>query len=173
LEVCGSAWREAIEERGLAGDDGPVVIRPWTAPARQERRQQADDLPLLDLDVVVVRVVDGRLRLVPNGWAAQAKLALLAEEMGTRYDRKREVSLSLWRELVEKPPLLGLEEVTERLHCYGIEAVIDSQSERWLARQRRWYERQMTPLARWVAGQPQAKGGRRRSTDDVDLDEAA
>jgi len=173
LAGCRSGWREAIAQRRLAGDDGPAVIRPWAAPARQERRQETENLPLVDSDVVLARMVDGRLRLVPNGWAAQAKVALLDEEMGTRYDRKREVYISLWRELVEKPPLLGLEEVTERLHCYGIEAVIDSQSERWLARQRRWYERQMTPLARWVAGQPQAKGGRRRSTDDVDLDEAA
>jgi len=173
LAACRSAWREAIEERGLAGDDGPVVVRPWTPPARQERRQQADDLPLLDLDVVLARIVDGRLRLVPNGWAAQAKLALLAEEMGTRYDRKREASISLWQELVERPPLLGLEDVTERLRCYGAEVAVDGQSGRWLARQRRWYERQMAPLSRWVAGQPQVKGENQESNDDVGLDKAA
>jgi hypothetical protein len=173
LAGCRSAWLEAIEQRRLAGDDGPVVIRPWTAPARQERQQQAENLPLLDLDVVLARIVDGRLRVVPNGWAAQAKLALLGEEMGTRYDRKREVSISLWQELLARPPLLGLEDVAERLHCYGTEVAIDGQSERWLARQRRWYERQMAPLSRWVAGQPQAKGGKQGSTDDVDLDKAA
>jgi hypothetical protein len=173
LEVCRSAWREAIEQRRLAEDDGPVVIRPWTAPARQERRRQAIGLPLVDQDVVLARVTNGRLRLVPNGWAAQAKLALLAEEMGTRYDRKRETSISLWQELLERPPLLGLEDVVERLRCYGTEVATDGQSERWLARQRRWYERQMAPLSRWVAGQPQARGGEQGSTDDVDLDKAA
>ncbi|MGQ9573579.1 MAG: hypothetical protein ACUVV3_10445, partial [Dehalococcoidia bacterium] len=30
LEACRSAWREAIEQRRLAGDDGPVAVRPWT-----------------------------------------------------------------------------------------------------------------------------------------------
>jgi hypothetical protein len=172
LEACRSAWREAIERRRLAGDDGPVAVRPWTAPARQERRKQVDSLPLVDSDVVLARIANGRLRLVPNGWAAQAKLALLAEEMGTRYDRKREVSISLWQELVERPPLLGLEDVTERLRCYGIEAVIDGQSERWLARQRRWYERQMAPLSRWVVADP-SKGSKQGNTDDVDLGKAA
>ncbi|MGH9650928.1 MAG: hypothetical protein ACRD3I_10715, partial [Terriglobales bacterium] len=119
--------------------------------------------------VVLARVANGRMRLVPNGWAAQAKLALLDEEMGTRYDRKREVHISLWRELVERPPLLGLEEVTERLQCYGMEVAMDSQSERWMERQRRWYERQMAPLSRWVGVDPSkdSKG------EDVDLDEAA
>jgi len=173
LEVCRSAWREAIDQRRLAGDDGPVVVRPWTPPARQERRQRADGLPLVDSDVVLARIVDGQLRLVPNGWAAQAKLALLDDEMGTRYDRKREVYIRLWQELLERPPLLGLEDVAERLRCNGTEVAIDGQSESWLARQRRWYERQMAPLSRWVPGQPQAKGGKQGSTDDVDLDTAA
>ncbi|MDP2949780.1 MAG: hypothetical protein Q8P22_09625 [Chloroflexota bacterium] len=173
LAACRSAWQETVEQRRLTGDDGPVVVRPWTQPARQERRQQADGLPLVDQDVVLARIVDGRLRLVPNGWAAQAKLALLDEEMGTRYDRKREVYIKLWQELLERPPLLGLEDVAERLRCYGTEVAIDGQSERWLTRQRRWYERQMAPLSRWVAGQPQAKGGKQRSTDDVELDKAA
>jgi hypothetical protein len=172
LAGCRSPWREAIERRRLAGEDGPVVVHPWTAPARQERRQQTEDLPLVDSDVVLARVADGRLRLVPNGWAAQAKLALLAEEMGTRYDRKREVSISLWQELVERPPLLGLEDVAERLRCYGAEVALDGQSERWLARQRRWYERQMAPLSRWVAVDP-SKNSKQGNTDGVDLDRAA
>ena len=169
LLACRSAWREWVEQRHLAGDDGPVVIQPWTPPSRQERKQRADDLPLMEGDVVVARVANGRMRLVPNGWAAQAKLALLDEETGTRYDRKREVHISLWRELVERPPLLGLEEVTERLHCYGMEVAIDGQSERWLDRQRRWYERQVAPLSRWVAVDP----SRDSKGEDVDLDEAA
>jgi hypothetical protein len=172
LAACRSAWQETVEQRRLTGEDAPVVVRPWTPPARQERRKQVDNLPLLDLDVVLARIVDGQLRLVPNGWAAQAKLALLDEEMGTRYDRKREVYINLWRELVERPPLLGLEDVAERLRCYGIEAVIDGQSERWLARQRRWYERQMAPLSRWVAVDP-SKGSKQGKGQDVDLDEAA
>jgi hypothetical protein len=169
LAACRSAWREAIEQRRLAGDDGPVAVRPWTAPAR---REQAENLPLVDSDVVLAQVANGRLRLVPNGWAAQAKLALLAEEMGTRYDRKREVSISLWQELVERPPLLGLDDVAERLRYYGTEVAVDGQSERWLARQRRWYERQMAPLSRWVAVDP-SKESKQGSTDDVDLDRAA
>jgi hypothetical protein len=172
LTACRSAWRETVDQRRLTGEDGPVVVRPWTPPARQERRQRVDNLPLVDSDVVLARMANGRLWLVPNGWAAQAKLALLDEEMGTRYDRKREVHISLWLELVEKPPLLGLEEVVERLHCYGIEAVIDRQSERWLARQRRWYERQMAPLSRWVAVDP-SKDSKREKGEDVDLDQAA
>jgi hypothetical protein len=172
LEVCRSAWREAIEQRLLAGDDGPVAVHPWTPPARQERRQRADGLPLVDSDVVLARIVDGQLRLVPNGWAAQAKLALLDEEMGTRYDRKREVYIRLWQELLERPPLLGLEDVAERLRCYGTEVAIDGQSESWLARQRRWYERQMAPLSRWVAADP-SKGSKPGSTDGVDLEKAA
>jgi hypothetical protein len=141
LAACRSAWQEAIEQRRLAEDDGPLAVHPWTQPARHERRQQADGLPLVDQDVILARVANGRLRLVPNGWAAQAKLALLDEEMGTRYDRKREVYIRLWQELLERPPLLGLEDVAERLRCYGTEVAIDGQSERWLARQRRWYER--------------------------------
>jgi hypothetical protein len=169
LAVCQSAWRERIEQRRLAGDAGPVIVQPWTPPSREERRQRADSLPLVDSDVVLVRVSDGRMRLVSNGWAAQAKLALLDEEMGARYDRKREVHISLWRELVERPPLLGLEEVTERLHCYGMEAAIDGQSQRWLDRQRRWFDRQMAPLSRWVAVDPSSDS----KGEDVDLDEAA
>jgi hypothetical protein len=62
--------------------------------------------------------------------------------------------------------------VTERLRCCGAEVAVDGQSERWLARQRRWYERQMAPLSRWVASDP-SKGSKQGSTDDVDLDKAA
>ncbi len=169
LLACQLAWRARVEQRRLAGNDRPVVVQPWTPPSREERRQRAEDLPLVERDVVLACVANGRMLLVPNGWAAQAKLALLDEEMCSRYDRKREVHISLWRELVERPPLLGLEEVTERLHCYGMEVAIDGQTERWLDRQRRWYERQMAPLSRWVAIDPSkdSKG------EDVDLDEAA
>ncbi|MCJ7511261.1 MAG: hypothetical protein MUP14_10320 [Dehalococcoidia bacterium] len=68
--------------------------------------------------------------------------------------------------------MLGLEDVAERLRCYGIEAVIDGQSERWLTRQRRWHERQMAPLSRWVAVDP-SKDSKREQREDVDLDKAA
>lgn len=62
--------------------------------------------------------------------------------------------------------------MTERRHCYGAEIGVEGQSKRWLARQRRRYERQMAPLGRWVAADL-SRESQKAKKDGAELDRAA
>jgi hypothetical protein len=130
------------------GHQGPLAVRPWQKPREREVER---DLPLVEEDVVLLRVSNGKLMLVPNGIGAQAKLALLRLEMGNRYDRKQEVHVWHWDELITGPPLLNIGKAVKRMRLYGIKAEVDGATKRWLARRRRWYRRQMAKIPRWIS----------------------
>ncbi len=156
-----SGWLDSPEAQDLRGrlgrlleglcpkkHEGPLVIRPYQ-PVKEKRAGDAV-LPEAEVDHVLVRVVNGRLKLVPNGLGAQAKLALIRLEMGERYDRKQEKHIWEWDELLQGPALLSIGKVMYRLWLYGVGADVDGPSRRWLVRRHKWFKRQVANVPRWV-----------------------
>lgn len=145
-------WREFGQRASLLKDDlldTAIVIKPWEKP-RVEQKEA--DLPLVEEDVVLVRVINGKLRLVPNGLGAQAKMEVLRLEMGERYDRKQEAHFWKWNELVASPALLCVGTVVRMLHQYSIRVEVDKPAKAWLKNRYRWWKRQMCKIPRWVNG---------------------
>lgn len=125
---------------------GPVAVKAWRPV--QEKQRTIEHLAAEEF--VVVRVADGKLRLVPSGVQAAAKMKLLRLEWGNRYDRKLEEHLWHWDELVAQAPLRSIGPVMGLLKNAGLEVRVEAQAKTWLKRRARWYRRQMVRFPRWI-----------------------